>query len=179
MTAQITEMARAFEAALYKDEIPNSVEEAMKHKHWREAMKKEMDALLKNNTWEKCTLPEGKKPVGCRWIFTIKRRADGSIERYKARLVAKGYIQTYGVDYAETFSPVAKMSTVRILLSVAANQNWPLHQFDVTNAFLHGELKKEEEVYMEVPPGYSDDFASGQVCRLKKTLYGLKQSPRV
>ena len=142
-------------------------------------MKKEIDALIRNNTWEKCALPEGKRPVGCRWVFTIKRRPDGSIERYKARLVAKGYTQTYGVDYSETFSPVAKMDTVRVLLSIAANKDWPLHQFDVTNAFLHGELKKEEEVYMEAPPGFAADFKTGERCRLRKTLYGLKQSPRV
>ena len=106
-------------------------------------MKKDMDALLRNNTWENCKLPEGKKPVGCRWIFTIKRRADGSIERYKARLVANGYTQTYGIDYEERLSPVAKMNTVTTLLSIASCKEWPLHQFDVTNAFLHGELKKE------------------------------------
>ena len=89
---QLTEMARAFETALYEEEeIPQAVQETMRHKHWRAAMKKEMDALIANQTWERCMLPEGKKPVGCRWVFTIKRRADGSIERYKARLVAKGY----------------------------------------------------------------------------------------
>ena len=129
-------------------------------------MKKEIDALVKNGTWEKCTLPEGKKPVGCRWIFAIKRRADGSIERYKARLVAKGYTQVYGVDYEETFSPVAEMDTVRALLSVAVCKNWPLYQFDVTNAFLRGELEKNKEVYMEVPPGFSEEFGQEEVCRL-------------
>ena len=176
----LSEMARAFENALYEEEeIPQTWEEAMKHEHWREAMKKEIDPLLRNHTWEKCVLPRGKQPVGCRWVFTIKRRPDGSIERYKARLVAKGYTQTYGVDYSETFSPVAKMNTVRVLLSIAANRDWPLHQFDVTNAFLHGELKKEEEVYMEAPPGFATDFEVGEGCRLRKTLYGLKQSPRV
>ena len=175
--ANLTKMAKAFEEALYEEEeIPQSVEEAMKSKKWREAMQIELKALARNHTWEKCLLPEGKRAVGCRWVFTIKRRPDGSIERYKARLVAKGYTQTYGVDYSETFSPVAKMDTVRVLLSVAANKDWPLYQFDVTNAFLHGELKKE--VYMESPPGFEGDFKEGEVCRLKKTLYGLKQSPR-
>ena len=139
-------------------------------------MEAEMEALKKNGTWEKCTLPPGKKPVGCKWVFTIKYKADGSVERYKARLVAKGYTQTYGVDYSETFSPVAKIDTIRVLFSVAANLDWPLYQFDVKNAFLHGDLK--EEVYMEPPPGFSEEFGDYEVCRLKKALYGLKQSPR-
>src|SRR2546427_10655014 len=109
-------------------------------------MELEMKALEKNGTWEKCRIPKGKRPVGCKWVFTVKHRADGTIERYKARLVAKGYTQTYGVDYSETFSPVAKIDTIRVLFSVAANCDWPLHQFDVKNAFFHGDL--EEEVYM-------------------------------
>nr|GEX53358.1 putative RNA-directed DNA polymerase [Tanacetum cinerariifolium] len=102
----------------------------------------DMDALIRNGTWDKCILLQGKKPVGCPWIFTIKYKPDGTVERYKARLVAKGYTQTYEIDYSETFSPVAKINTLRVLFSIAANQGWPLHQFDVKNAFLHEELKK-------------------------------------
>nr|GFC48900.1 putative ribonuclease H-like domain-containing protein [Tanacetum cinerariifolium] len=119
-------------------------------------MEEEMEALTKNNTWEKCVLPLGKKIVGCRWVFTIKYKPDGTIERYKVRFVAKGNTQTYGIDYSKTFSPVAKINTIRVLCSVAANKGWPVHQFDVKNAFLHGELK--EEVYMEAPHGFTNKF---------------------
>lgn len=105
----------------------------------------------------------------------MKQTPEGKVERYKARLVAKSYSQTYEIDYDETFVPVAKMSTVRMLISCAANFGWPLHQLDVKNAFLHGDL--QEEVYTEVPPGFANKQTSGKVCRLRKSIYGLKQSP--
>ena len=172
----VTDIARAFLTFILAEDIPKTVHEASKKGEWREAMKTEMEALKKNETWEKCILPTGKKPVGCRWVFTIKHQADGTIERYKARLVAKGYTQTYGIDYSETFSPVAKIDTIRVLFSIATNKIWSLYQFDVKNAFLHGDLK--EEVYMESPSGFSEDFQRNEVYKLKETLYGLKQSPR-
>jgi hypothetical protein len=161
---------------LSSTQVPAGVQEALSNPKWTQAIKEEMEALLKNDTWTLVPLLEGKKAVGCKWVFSIKHKADGSIERYKARLVAKGYTQTYGVAYQETFSPVAKLSTVRILLSLAANLDWPLHQFDVKNAFLHGDL--EEEVYMDLPPGYTASTETKFVCKLQRALYGLKQSPR-
>ena len=109
-------------------------------------------------------------------MFSIKYKVDGSIDRYKARLVAKGFTQTHGINYSETFSPVAKLNTVRVLVSLAANLDWPLHQLDVKNAFLHGNL--DEEVYMEVPLGYTGLIETKFVCKLERALYGLKQSQR-
>ncbi|CAL8991820.1 unnamed protein product [Prunus brigantina] len=133
------------------DSESSELQDALSNPKWMNAMNVEMDALNKNKTWDLVHLPRGKKAVGCRWVFTLKHKADGSIDRYKARLVAKGYTQTYGVDYLETFAPVAKLNTVRVLLSLAANRDWPLLQFDVKNAFIHGDLKKE--IYMDLPPG--------------------------
>ncbi|GKC10464.1 putative RNA-directed DNA polymerase [Tanacetum coccineum] len=173
---KLSEEAKAFSLSVYSDEIPANTEQALKSKHWKDAMEEEIKALIKNNTWEKRVLPPGKKTVGCRWVFTIKYKPDGTVERYKVRLVAKGHTQTYGIDYSETFSPVAKINTIRVLISIAANKGWPLHQFDVKNAFLHGELK--EEIYIEAPRGFTDSFGEKEVCLLKKSLYGLKQSPR-
>ena len=119
--------------------------------------------------------PLGKRPVGCRWIFTIKYKANGTIEHFKARLVAKGYTQTYEIDYTKTFALVAKINTVQVLLSLVTNLDWPLQQFDVKNAFLHSELS--EKVYMDLPLGCKlPEICSQKVCRLKKSLYGLKHS---
>ncbi|CAL2264786.1 unnamed protein product [Prunus armeniaca] len=174
-TEKLSEPLKAFVHQLSAIHIPTKVSEALKDPKWVQAIKEEMKALEKNQTWTLETIPRGKKTIRCRWVFTIKHNADGSIERYKARLVAKGYTQTYGIDYEETFAPVAKLNTVRVLLSLAANLDWPLHQFDVKNAFLHGELT--EEVYMDIPPGYNTTH-TGIVCRLRKALYELKQSPR-
>ncbi|KAI3434272.1 uncharacterized protein J3R85_006738 [Psidium guajava] len=154
---------KAFITALDSIIIPNSVHEAFENRNWIQAMMAEMNALKKNDIWEVVTLPKGKQPMGCKWVYTLKYKADGSLERCKARLVTKGYTQTYGVDYQETFAPVAKMNTVRMLLSLATIFGWSLQQFDVKNAFLHGDL--EEEVFMEPPPGFDKDFGNNQECR--------------
>ncbi|RVW43520.1 Retrovirus-related Pol polyprotein from transposon TNT 1-94 [Vitis vinifera] len=136
----------------------------------------EMAALHSNGTWDLVVLPSGKSTVGCRWVYAVKVGPDGQVDRLKARLVAKGYTQVYGSDYGDTFSPVAEIASVRLLLSMAAMCSWPLYQLDIKNAFLHGDLA--EEVYMEQPPGFVAQGESGLVCRLRRSLYGLKQSPR-
>ena len=135
-------------------------------------MDDEMRALIQNDTWEIVNLPKEKKLVGCRWIFTLKYNTDGTLDRHKARLVARGYTQAYGIDYQETFAHVAKLNTIRIMISLAINLDWPLLQYDIKNAFLNGDLK--EEIYMDIPPGYDNPTSIGKVCRLKKALYGLK-----
>ncbi|PKI63536.1 hypothetical protein CRG98_016054 [Punica granatum] len=138
-------------------------------------MAEEIQAMETNQTWTLETLPPGKQFIDCKWVFKIKRRADGSVERYKARLVAKGFTQIEGIDFHETFAPVAKLVTVRCLLTVAVAKGWEMHHMDVQNAFLHGNL--DEEVYMKLPPGFSS-CREGLVCRLRKSLYGLRQASR-
>ncbi|KAJ9700761.1 hypothetical protein PVL29_006195 [Vitis rotundifolia] len=166
----------AFVSAISSVSLPKSTHEALSHPGWRQAMVDEMAALHSNGTWDLVVLPSGKSTVGCRWVYAVKVGPDGQVDRLKARLVAKGYTQVYGSDYGDTFSPVAKIASVRLLLSLAAMCSWPLYQLDIKNAFLHGDLA--EEVYMEQPPGFVAQGESGLVCRLRRSLYGLKQSPR-
>lgn len=173
--AGIANHHKGFLAAIDSDIEPQSYREAILDPRWNAAMAEEIRALESNKTWTIEKLPSGKRPIGCRWVFKVKRQADGSVERYKARLVAKGFTQVEGVDFHETFAPVAKLVTVRCLLSVAVAKGWELHQMDVNNAFLHGDLN--EEVYMQLPPGFSSS-KSGYVCRLRKSIYGLRQASR-
>jgi histone deacetylase 1/2 len=139
-------------------------------------MDEEMAALDANATWELVVLPEDKKANGCKWVYKVKHNANGSVSRYKTRLVAKGYDQTCGIYYEETYSLVAKMTTIRVIIVMAVVKGWSLHQMDVKNVFLHENL--QEEVYMEQPLGYVDQTHPNLVCRLKKSLYGLKQAPK-
>jgi histone deacetylase 1/2 len=155
---------------------PTTIKDALDNPHWKAAMDAEFGALLKNNTWHLVPPQQGKNIVDCKWVFKIKRKADGTLDKYKARLVAKGYKQRYGIDYEDTFIPVVKVATIRLILSIAASLGWSLRQLDVQNAFLHGLL--EEEVYMRQPPGFEDKNKPHYVCKLDKALYGLKQAPR-
>ena len=173
---KVSPQYRAFLLQNQNIAIPKNAQEALRNTQWKEAMDEEMRALLQNNTWVMVDLPKGKKPVGCRWVYTLKYKSDGSLDRYKARLVARGYTQTYGIDYQETFAPVAKLNTISILISLAVNLDWQLNQYDIKNAFLHGDLK--EEIYMDCPLAYEGMSNSRKVCKLQKALYGLKQSPR-
>ena len=118
-------------------------------------------------------LPKGRKAIDNKWVFKIKRKPDGTVDRYKARLVVRGFSQIEGVDFFETFSPVARFDTIRALLSLAVNENLVLKQFDIKTAFLNSNL--EEEIFMKQPAGFED--GSGRVCKLLKSLYGLKQAP--
>jgi len=158
-----------------KEHEPSSFTKATKDPKCQRAMESELTALMENHTWDVVPLPSHRKPIGCKWVYKIKFKSDGSIERYKARLVAKGFTQREGFDYHETFSLVAKEVTIRSFLSVAAIHNWSLHQMDVHNAFLHGDL--DEEIYMDLPQELRRQ-GEYQVCRLHKSLYGLKQASR-
>jgi hypothetical protein len=149
---------------------------AAKSHAWRQAMNLEFDALLQNQTWTLVLSHPSQNLIGCKWVFRVKRTADGSIERHKARLVAKGFHQQSGVDYDETYSPVIKPTTVRTVLSIAISSGWSLRQIDIQNAFLHGNLL--EEVFMSQPPGYQHPLYPNHVCKLQRAIYGLKQAPR-
>ncbi|WVZ02572.1 hypothetical protein V8G54_023378 [Vigna mungo] len=139
-------------------------------------MDEEIGAIERNKTWELTDLPEGARPIGVKWVYKKKMNVEGEVERYKARLVVKGYRQKEGIDYDEVFSPVTRMESIRLLISLAAQSQWPIEQMDVKSTFLNGVLK--EEVYVEQPLGYMKRGDEKKLLRLKKALYGLKQAPR-
>jgi hypothetical protein len=165
----------SFNTTLSSTSIPTCFSEAVKYECWRKAMDEELRALQDNHTWDVVPCPSNVKAIGCKWVYSVKLRSYGTLDRYKARLVALGNRQEYGADYEETFAPVAKMTTVSTVISIAASQGWPLHQMDVKNAFLHGDLK--EDIYMTPPLGLFSSPSSA-VCKLKRSLYGLKQAPQ-
>jgi hypothetical protein len=155
---------------------PTCYSHAEKSPKWCAAMGDEFDDLLANKTWSLCHRPSQHNIIRNKWVYKIKQKQDGSIDRYRARLVAKGFDQESGVDFTETFSPVVKTSTIRVILTLAVQFNWSIRQLDVSNAFLHGFLL--EEVYIEQARGFIDSQFPSHVCRLHKSLYGLKQAPR-
>jgi hypothetical protein len=157
------------------EDEPQSFKEAMSMPEaplWKEAVNSEIKSILQNHTWELVDLPPGCKPLGYKWIFKRKMKADGSIDKYKARFVVKGYKQKEGVDYFDTYSPVTRITSIRMLIAIAVLYNLEIHQMDIKTAFLNGEL--DEEIYMEQPEGFIVPGKEKKVCRLVKSLYGLK-----
>ncbi|KAL4347272.1 hypothetical protein GQ457_17G002930 [Hibiscus cannabinus] len=177
-TSLLSEPYKAFVSNIASTYEPTFFHQAVKFPVWRSAMDEEIHAMETLQTWSVVPLPEGKQAIDCKWVYRIKHKADGSIDKYKARLVAKGFTQVEGVDYTDTFSPVAKMTSFKILLALPACKQWHLLQLDVNNAFLNGIL--DEEVYMKLPLGYkpAGSDSSRLVCKLNKSIYGLKQASR-
>jgi len=157
---------------------PKTVQEARSHSDWpkwKEAMDREIGSLEHTGTWTTVLRPHRKNVVRCKWVFRLKRKVDGSTDKYKARLVARGFTQIYGVDYYDTYSPVAWLASFRFILAIAMHNDWEVEAFDFNSAYLNRELNADEEIYMQELPGYKTGKAD-VVKRLLKVLYGLKQA---
>lgn len=154
------------EALLAEVEEPTSYNEAAGNPEWEKAMENEIQSIVKNRTWTLTKLLVGHKPIGLKWVFKLKKNADGEVMKHKARLVAKGYVQKKGIDYEEVFAPVARLDTVKLILALAANRGWEVHHLDVKTAFLNGEL--EEEVYVMQPEGYAVKGKNSMCTRLAR-----------
>ena len=177
------QMEHAMATAVSKIEAinPLSLEEAKQHPDWPKwtvAIKEELDTLKRAGTWEVTERPKERNVVRNRWVFRIKKDAARRVERYKAQLIAKGFTQAHGVDYYDMWAPVAKLRSIRLLLLIAAQNEWPIDMFYFHSAFLNGELDSDEEVYMEQPEGYEEQDWKRYVCKLHKSIYGLKQAGR-
>ena len=158
---------------------PYTYEEAMDDidaHHWVQAMKSELDSIYSNKVWDLVKAPNDIKPVGCNWVYKRKRGIDGKVETFKTRLVTKGYTQKEGIDYDETFSSIAMLKSIRILLSIAAHYDYEIWQMDVKTVFLNGNL--EEEIYIMQPESFIAKNQEHMVCKLKRSIYGLKQASR-
>ena len=138
-------------------------------------MKSEYGSIMKNNTQDLVDRPPMRKVIGTKWVYKTKYKSDGTLDKYKAQLVVKGFTQVHGFDYQDTFAPIARLTTIRSVLALAAQESWPVFQMDVKSTFLNGDLK--EEVYVEQPLGFVILGSEGKVCKLKKALYKLKQAP--
>jgi hypothetical protein len=161
------------------DDTPKTITEAFASPDaddWKEAVGSEMDSILSNETSELVDRPYVCKPMGCKWVFKKKLRPDDTIDKYKARLVPKGYTQKEGEDFFDTYSLVARLNTIHVLLSLAASHGLLIHQIDIKKTFLNGEL--EEEIYMPQPDGFIVKGQVNKVCKLLKSLYGLQQAPK-
>lgn len=159
---------------------PHSFKEAMASENanlWQIAMDSEIASLKKTGTWELVELPKGRRPITRKWVYKLKLTSSNQIERYKARLVARGFTQVKGFDCEKTFSPVVRMDSVRTLLVIANQLKWTIEQFDVRTAFLNGDIT--EDIFMQQPQGYEDQERRHMVCKLRKSLYGLKQVSNV
>jgi hypothetical protein len=178
---ELTDESHAIEVAMASnptvdvtDDNPKSLAEAMSRSdwpEWKKAMDDELSLMAKYDVWDEVDQPEDINIVGCRWVFRIKRDSSGKILKYCARLVAQGFTQLYGVDFHETFAPVARLSSIRTLIALAASEDWELHQMDVKSAYLNSPI--DTAIYMRLPPGYG---RKGKVARVKKGIYGLRQS---
>jgi hypothetical protein len=157
------------------EEEPTCFEEAIQRKEWVDVMTEEYQSIIKNEVWEIVPRLKSKDVVSSKWLFKIKHAAVGSIEKYKARFVARGFSQKEGIDYEETFLPIARYTSIRTIIALPAKMKWKLHQMEVKTSFLNGVI--EEEVYTEQPQGFEVENRKSHVCKLKKTLYGLKQAP--
>jgi transposase InsO family protein len=171
-----TEPVNLLGACLIGVEEPTCFDEASKEESWRQAMKEEIDSINSNQTWSLVEPVKGKRVIGLKWVYKIKKDSEGRIVKHKARLVAKGYVQQQGIDFEEVFAPVARLETIRMIIALAVQEGWLLHHMDVKSAFLNGELK--EEVYVTQPPGFEEKGSESKVLRLHKALYGLRQAPR-
>ena len=181
-TAESADTATLAEHCAYSVQVisePVTIGEALSGPHtkeWKLATDAEYQSFIDNDTWDLVELPEGRSAVGCKWVFKVKYNGEGKVERFKSRLVAKGCSQRYGIDFEETFSPVVRFTSIRTLLALAVHKDMIVHQMDVVTAFLNGKL--DEEIYMQQPEGYQISGKENLVCRLKKSLYGLKQALR-
>jgi hypothetical protein len=161
---------------LFAESDPIAFDEAIKDSKWRKAMNVEIEAIERNHTWELVELPEGEKIVGVKWIYRTKLNEKGEVDKFKARLVAKGYTQKYGIDYSEVFALVAKHDTIRMIISLAAMNEWTVFQLDVKSAFLHGELV--EQVFVDQPPGYIKKGSKHMVYKLKRASLWIETSSK-